>query len=83
MHLASGVGVPLVAIFGPTVREFGFFPFRAPHIVLENFLYCRPCTAFGGSVCPEKHFRCMLNTTVDSVHGAARQMVTLDSASVK
>ena len=29
MHLATALQVPVVAIFGPTVQEFGFYPFHA------------------------------------------------------
>ena len=60
MHLAQAVGTPVVAVFGPTVREFGFFPRGPQATVAENIgLYCRPCTAIGLDHCPEKHFRCM------------------------
>ena len=31
MHMATGVGTPVVALFGPTVRQFGFFPYNAEH----------------------------------------------------
>ena len=30
MHLATAVGTRVVALFGPTVRQFGFFPYRSP-----------------------------------------------------
>ncbi len=29
MHMATGVGTPVVALFGPTVEAFGFFPYSA------------------------------------------------------
>ena len=29
MHMATGVGTPVVGLFGPTVREFGFFPYKS------------------------------------------------------
>src|SRR6266702_6566921 len=32
MHMATGVGTPVVALFGPTVEHFGFFPYRAPSV---------------------------------------------------
>jgi len=59
MHLAVAVGTPVVAIFGPTVREFGFMPFRAGGEVLENRLWCRPCSAHGTNQCPLGHHKCM------------------------
>ena len=67
MHLASGVDAPLVAIFGPTVEQFGFFPFRANSIVLQQDLNCRPCTAFGGAKCPLGHHDCMKKTTPQQI----------------
>lgn len=62
MHLAAGLDKPVVALFGPTVREFGFYPFRARSVVLEHSLDCRPCSAMGTEICPKGHFRCMLDT---------------------
>ena len=68
MHVASAMKKKVVAIFGPTVREFGFFPVGKEHIVLERKdLYCRPCTPLGGDRCPEGHFRCMKEIKVDDV----------------
>jgi ADP-heptose:LPS heptosyltransferase len=60
MHVATAVGTPTVAIFGPTVREFGFVPRANIEIAEVRGLYCRPCTAHGSERCPEGHFRCML-----------------------
>lgn len=59
MHMATAVGTPVVALFGPTVREFGFFPYAARSVVLERSLDCRPCTAHGGPVCPLGHHNCL------------------------
>ncbi|MEO8166739.1 MAG: glycosyltransferase family 9 protein, partial [bacterium] len=60
MHVASARKRNVVAIFGPTVKEFGFFPFGTNSVVVENKgLYCRPCTHIGLPDCPEGHFKCM------------------------
>lgn len=67
MHLAAGSGAPVLAIFGPTVEAFGFYPFRAQSVVLENSVSCRPCTAFGGETCPKGHHDCMKLTTHEQV----------------
>jgi len=75
MHLASGVGTPLVAIFGPTVEQFGFYPYRAQAEVVEQKLPCRPCSAFGGDVCPKRHHDCMRKTTVQDVVNAITRLV--------
>jgi lipopolysaccharide heptosyltransferase II len=59
-HIAEAVGTKVVAIFGPTVKQFGFAPRPTDAIVMEiEGLYCRPCTAIGLDRCPEQHFRCM------------------------
>jgi ADP-heptose:LPS heptosyltransferase len=60
MHLASAIKVPVIAFFGSTVREFGFYPYEAKSIELENHnLSCRPCTHIGRKSCPKIHFKCM------------------------
>jgi len=61
MHMATAVKTPLIALFGSTVKELGFFPFRSEHIIVENTeLNCRPCSHIGKSKCHLKHFQCML-----------------------
>jgi lipopolysaccharide heptosyltransferase II len=68
MHMASAVNIPLVAIFGSTVEELGFFPYRANASVLEiKDLRCRPCTHIGKSKCPLNHFNCMRLISVERV----------------
>ena len=59
MHMATAVGTPVVAIFGPTVHAFGFSPYHADALVLERELPCRPCSSKGGPRCPLGHHRCM------------------------
>jgi heptosyltransferase-2 len=71
LHLATAVGTPVVAIFGPTVPGFGFGP-RGPRdaIVEHPSLACRPCSAHGPQVCPLGHHRCMRELSVASVLAA-------------
>ncbi len=73
MHLAAASGVPVVAIFGATTRELGFFPYGAGHRVVEADLACRPCGLHGAKDCPEGHFLCMRLITTDRVHAACRE----------
>lgn len=70
MHLATAVGTPVVALYGPGVKEFGFFPYRAAARVLEQEINCRPCSAHGSARCPLGHHRCLRDTTPDSVLAA-------------
>jgi len=71
VHMASAVGTPVVAIFGPTVPEFGFAPCGDRSLVLGIDLPCRPCGVHGGRRCPEGHFRCMVGISPDEVFKAA------------
>ena len=60
MHTATAMHVPVIAFFGSTVQEFGFAPYKAEYLIMENeFLTCRPCSHIGRSRCPKKHFKCM------------------------
>ncbi len=68
MHMAEAVGVPLIAIFGSTTRELGFFPQLKTSHVLENpNLPCRPCSHLGKSKCPKGHFLCMKEIAPEKV----------------
>jgi lipopolysaccharide heptosyltransferase II len=67
MHMATGVGTPVVALFGPTVRQFGFFPYNAHASVVERNLSCRPCSSHGGPECPLEHHLCMREILPDMV----------------
>ena len=59
MHLAWAQGVPVTAVFGPTVRGLGFFPRGENSHVVELALPCRPCGLHGHKVCPLGHHHCM------------------------
>jgi heptosyltransferase-2 len=67
----------VVAIFGPTVRELGFFPWGTRSIVLEREgLACRPCTSIGLPECPKKHFKCMNEITARHVLDAVGTLLS-------
>ncbi len=68
LHLASAMGTPTVAIFGPTVPALGFGPL-APHAETlgVDSLPCRPCHAHGPEACPLGHWRCMRDLPVSRV----------------
>jgi heptosyltransferase-2 len=68
LHLATAVGTPVVALFGPTVPEFGFGPRRTGDLVLgHGELPCRPCSSHGPPTCPLGHHRCLRELSVDMV----------------
>jgi heptosyltransferase-2 len=67
-HIASAVGTPVVAVFGPTVPAFGYTPFGSNVRVVERSgLECRPCHHHGPQVCPLDHFRCMSEIEAETV----------------
>ncbi|MCB2205874.1 lipopolysaccharide heptosyltransferase II [bacterium] len=77
MHMATAVGTPVIALFGSTVREFGFFPYQSEAAVVEAAgLGCRPCTHIGRAACPKGHFACMRLITAEDVLQSWEMMQT-------
>ncbi len=66
MHLASGVGTPVTALFGPTAKVWGFYPAGPQDVVLELDMDCRPCSLHGGRTC-EKGYECLASQTPEMV----------------
>jgi heptosyltransferase-2 len=76
MHIAAARKRKIVAVFGSTVRQFGFFPPAVQSIVVEEHgLGCRPCTPIGRASCPRGHFRCMLDISPARVVTAASALM--------
>ena len=75
LHVSEALGVPVVGIYGPTARQFGYFPILPQSKVaqIEN-LSCRPCTKMGMNHCPKKHFACMNDISVEMVLALMRGM---------
>ena len=74
--MATAVGTPVVAIFGSSVKEFGFYPYRAQSTVLENNeAKCRPCSHIGKKACPKKHFMCMLEIMPEIVFNKVMEIL--------
>lgn len=80
MHMAGSVNTPVVAVFGPTSAELGFFPFRSVFRVVEIPLDCRPCSFHGTDTCPRGHFNCMNQISSGMVIHASEQL--LESGSI-
>ena len=59
LHLANAVNTPVYAFFGPTVKRFGYYPYRENDRILEIELDCRPCGMHGSHKCPLGHHNCM------------------------
>jgi len=59
MHIASALGVPVVAIFGPTHPKLGFSPLGSENVVLTANVKCSPCSLHGEKRCHKKSRLCM------------------------
>ncbi len=60
IHLASVTNTPTIALFGPTIPEFGFAPLATKHTIFENRkLPCRPCSHNGSKPCYLGTHECM------------------------
>jgi lipopolysaccharide heptosyltransferase II len=69
MHIAVSVGTPVIALFGPTDKRFGFFPLGEDDIVISKEYPCSPCSLHGGERC-KKHgynFKCLNDITEDEI----------------
>lgn len=76
MHIAALLGRPQIAIFGSTVRQFGFYPENSRAEIMEdNSVTCRPCSHIGYQKCPKQHFRCMRNITPEQVFATLRHLI--------
>lgn len=67
MHVAAAVGLPVVAVFGPT-DPLGTAPVTPRCTIVQEKPYCSPCFL---RRCPTDH-RCMAKVTSDMVEAAVR-----------
>lgn len=75
LHLAETVGTPVLAFFGPTVREFGYFPRLPESIALEKKLHCRPCSRNGARNCPYGTKECLAGINVSQAMDALMRIL--------
>jgi heptosyltransferase-2 len=77
LHLASAMNTPTIAIFGPTVPDFGFGPLADRALIAGHpELACRPCDRHGPQRCPLGHWRCMREITPVAVASLANDLLT-------
>lgn len=78
MHIAAAFKKPVIAIWGSTTPSFGMVPYygknflsaqsRSPYDNVQvHKLWCKPCTKFGRHKCPQGHFKCMKNISIDEI----------------
>lgn len=71
MHMASGLGVPVVAIFGPGMTDWWGPRSAGSRVVAHGGVWCRPCYDY----CLFDQPYCLRVVTVDSVYEAAAEAV--------
>jgi heptosyltransferase-2 len=69
MHVAAAVGLPVVAVFGPTDPD-GTSPVTTRHSIVQQKPYCSPCFL---KRCPTDH-RCMKSVTPEMVRLAVDRL---------
>lgn len=67
LHISNAVNTTVFAFFGPTVKDYGFFPFGENDKVFEKDLACRPCSLHGNKKCPLGHHNCLKLIKPESV----------------
>ena len=75
MHVAAAVGLPVVAIFGPT-DPFGTAPVTPRHSIVRQQPYCSPCFL---RRCPIDH-RCMTRIDAAAVITAVKPWLPVEAA---
>ncbi|MBI4404625.1 MAG: glycosyltransferase family 9 protein [Deltaproteobacteria bacterium] len=59
MHVADGLNIPCVLILGPTSKELGCLPFHPRSRIVEQTLWCRPCSKNGQAPCLRSERYCL------------------------
>lgn len=76
VHLAAAMQRPIVVLFGPTVEEFGFYPYGTDATVISKALPCRPCTHTGKGRCKiQETHACMRRIEVEEVCAAVETLL--------
>jgi heptosyltransferase-2 len=78
VHLAEAMRTPSIALFGPTVKEFGYAPMLAQSRLIETdlALRCRPCSRTGKGTCKNREQQiCMYSIPTQKVWDAAQLLL--------
>jgi lipopolysaccharide heptosyltransferase I len=78
MHIAAALGVPVVALFGPT-SDVRTGPYGTGHRVLTRSVPCRPCFSRVCRHAPE--LECLRSLSPDDVVEAVRRLLTAHTIS--
>jgi len=78
VHFGEAMGIPALAVFGPTVREFGYAPFLEQSKIVEVDLDCRPCSRNGKGKCRKKVKReCLKLVSVEMVMADVKEVLKI------
>lgn len=72
-HLCAAYGIPTLVVMGPTHENDGFWPHANATISLP--LYCRPCSRFGGEICPIGDHYCMVELSPEQVWNSLQSIL--------
>ena len=78
IHLAEAMRTHSIALFGPTVKEFGYAPMLAQSRLIETdlALRCRPCSRTGKGTCKNREQQiCMYSISTQKVWDAAQLLL--------
>ncbi len=76
MHIAAAHKIPVIAIFGPTIPQIGFYPYGKDNLIIEKKLPCRPCGLHGGHRCRKKTHECMKSISTAEVLEAIQKKLS-------
>jgi len=76
MHIASAMKKTVFSIWGNTSPELGMSPYlpgKDSELFEVKNLGCRPCSKIGYDMCPNGHFKCMMNQDLSGISGAVNR----------
>jgi len=71
MHISNALGIPVIALFGPTVPA-ATRPFQQPYALIKKEVPCWPCSY---RTCPYEHL-CMLKITPEEVFSECERFLS-------
>ena len=78
MHVAGALGIPFVAVFGPTHPNLGFAPGYPSGVIMHSGADCSPCSIHGQSPCRKRKRPCMDEITWEMVMGKVDTVINKD-----
>jgi heptosyltransferase II len=76
------LGIPTVAVFGPTTLDLGYRPWQNRALVVQKDLECRPCGKHGAAKCPLGTHACMKTVRPPDVLTAIDRLLGSDKKEI-